>query len=176
MRIIKSILLVFNLVHFLIISKVLRSMIYLFSLVSNMLLLLAEFFELRTTERRDEIKMRIFNSTHLTQSVVRHWLASLLVQLVQVSGKSKETNTENPCKDNRGSRSSSNAVHGLAQFRKDVVDHVASTRVLVSSPLDVLLALDGFFVRLLADLGNFLFLVSVVAIVVVCVSTENYNR
>ena len=72
MRIIKSILLVFNLVHFLIISKVLRSMIYLFSLVSNMLLLLAEFFELRTTERRDEIKMRIFNSTHLTQSVVRH--------------------------------------------------------------------------------------------------------
>ena len=93
------------------------------------------------------------------------------MQLVQVSGKSKETNTENPCKDNRGSRSSSNAVHGLAQFRKDVVDHVASTRVLVSSPLDVLLALDGFFVKVFANLvdSSVVVVVVVVSIVVVVI-------
>jgi hypothetical protein len=91
------------------------------------------------------------------------------VQLVQVSSKGKETDTENPSKDSGSRRTSSKVVHGLAQLRNDVVDHVASTLVLVGG-LDAALALDGFLVKSHANLGDFISVVVVSIVVVVVVS------
>ena len=95
-------------------------------------------------------------------------LSGLLVQFEHVSGKGKETNSENPGEE-RGSRRRSDVVHGLAQLRDDGVDHFTSTGVGVGG-LDVLLALDSLFVKVSAKLRDSSAVVVVIVVVVIIVS------
>ncbi len=110
-----------------------------------------------------------FGFNYLVESVSSLFqnLSGLLVQVEQVSGEGKETNSENPGKE-RGNRRRSDVVHGLAQLRDDRVDHFTSTCVSVGG-LDVLLALDSLFVKLFANLGNSAVVVIVVSVVVVVI-------
>ena len=97
------------------------------------------------------------------------------------SGQSKDNGEASGGRTGSGGRSSAGDLSGSGfQSGENLGDEFTSALVsivvLTNVAAQLRFALDGFFVRLLADLGNFLFLVSVVAIVVVCVSTENYNR
>ena len=86
------------------------------------------------------------------------------MQSVQVCSKTEETETEDPGKDGRCSRLSLKVFHGLAQLGDDLVDHFASAGVGVSR-LDVLLALDGLFVKFGANFADSSGVISVVIVV-----------
>jgi len=93
--------------------------------------------------------------------------ADLSVQSENVSRKSEEANTEHPSEDS-SNRRRSNVLHRLAQLGNDVVNHFASTNILVRG-LDVRFAFHGFFVKVFANFRNSVVVV-VVSIVVVVVS------
>jgi len=90
------------------------------------------------------------------------------VQCVKVSSKTKETDTEDP-RESSGNIGGANVIHGLVQLRKDIVDHFASSCVLVRRPLNVGLALQSFFVKRFANLGNLVAIVVVAIVVVVSI-------
>jgi len=95
-------------------------------------------------------------------------LSGLLVQVEHVSGKAKETNSENPGEE-WGDRGGSDVVHSLAQLRDDGMDHFTSTGVNVGG-LDVLLAPNSLFVKVSAKLRDSSVVVVVVVVIIVVVS------